>query len=300
MNDHSILEVIDLFKKYGSTEALSGINLSLGKQEILGLLGPNGAGKTTLLSIIAGLLRPSSGYCEFKINRERVSGFVGNPPLWPHLTAPEHLYAIAGIRGFSLTSQEVLEILHLVNLNDAKTKQCKHYSTGMKQRLGVAQALICKPQLIFLDEPTNGLDPQGIVELRDLILSINIEKKISFIISSHILAEIENIASRICIINNGKKVYDNFMYEALNTNFWVCVKTQDKELTQILAKEFASSCQEENDTLVFCMKENKKISEFNKVLVDNNILVDEIYKKGSGLEKLYFSICNDLNRSSQP
>ena len=199
-----ILETKELTKKFGRQKAVDNLSLQIEKNSVYGLLGPNGAGKSTTLKMITGMLHKTSGEILFedkpwsRADLEKIGALIEMPPLYDNLTAWENLKVRTLLLG-------VLEIVDLKNTGKKKSGQ---FSIGMKQRLGIAIALLNHPRLLILDEPTNGLDPLGIQELRDLIKSFP-EQGITVILSSHILAEVEQIADHIGIINNGRLEYQN-------------------------------------------------------------------------------------------
>lgn len=205
-----ILKTTDLTKSFKGQIAVNRISLSIEKNSVYGLLGPNGAGKSTILKMITGILKPTSGRVEFgghewsRNDLKEIGALIENPPLYDNLTAYENLKARTLALG--LSDARISEVLTTVQLTDTGKKKAGQFSLGMKQRLGIALALLNKPKLLILDEPTNGLDPVGIHELRELIRSFP-EKGITVILSSHILSEVERIADHIGIISNGKLGY---------------------------------------------------------------------------------------------
>ncbi|MFY9283456.1 MAG: lantibiotic protection ABC transporter ATP-binding subunit [Miniphocaeibacter sp.] len=206
-----ILKTENLTKIYGKQKSNNNINLNLKKNTIYGLLGPNGAGKSTLLKMICGISKPTSGSIYFenslwkKEDIRKIGALIESPAIYPNLTAEENLRVYALMN--NLENKDFTELLELVGLKKKDKKIAKKYSTGMKQRLGIAIALLKSPDLLILDEPTNGLDPLGIEELRKLIKSFP-GKGITVILSSHILTEVEQVADTIGIIYNGKLEYE--------------------------------------------------------------------------------------------
>ena len=211
--EQSILKVTNLCKKYGNTIALQQVSLSVPTGSIYALIGENGAGKTTLLRILAGLSRQTSGQVELadattetEIRKERrnIGFMIEAPALYPNLSVLENLYIsqlqYCGKKDIVYADQT----LELVGLGNQKQKKAKHLSLGMKQRLALATALLHDPKILILDEPTNGLDPMGIIAFRQLLLKLNADNNISIIISSHILNELEHIATHYGFLHNGK------------------------------------------------------------------------------------------------
>lgn len=212
--DKLILETKNLTKTFGKQKAVDSISLKIKENSIYGLLGPNGAGKSTTLKMITGMIHKTSGQIFFeghKWNRDDLSNIgalIEMPALYENLSARENLKVRTLLLG--LPDSRIDEVLEIVSLKDTGKKKSGQFSLGMKQRLGIAIALLNNPKLLILDEPTNGLDPLGIQELRDLIRSFP-EKGITVILSSHILAEVEQTADHIGIINNGKLQYQNII-----------------------------------------------------------------------------------------
>ncbi len=207
-----ILRVENLSKKIGKRVIVENINFQVNEGEVFGFLGPNGAGKTTTIRMLVGLIKPTTGtinICGFNLQhnfRQAAKCFgsiVENPAFYPYLTGLENLEQFARLLG-DVNGKEIHELSEMLKIKNALKDKVKTYSLGMKQRLGIVQALLGKPRLLILDEPTNGLDPFGIKELREFIHYLAREKKISLFISSHILSEIERIADRVMFINNGK------------------------------------------------------------------------------------------------
>ena len=212
--DKFILETKNLTKTFGKQKAVDNISLKIKENSIYGLLGPNGAGKSTTLKMITGMLHKTSGQIFFeghewgRDNLSDIGALIEMPALYENLSARENLKVRTLLLG--LPDSRIDEVLEIVSLKDTGKKKSGQFSVGMKQRLGIAIALLNNPKLLILDEPTNGLDPLGIQELRDLIRSFP-EKGITVILSSHILAEVEQTADHIGIINNGKLQYQNII-----------------------------------------------------------------------------------------
>lgn len=229
-----ILETKVLTKKFGRQKAVANLSLQIEKNSVYGLLGPNGAGKSTTLKMITGMLHKTSGEILFedkpwsRADLEKIGALIEMPPLYDNLTAWENLKVRTLLLG--LLDSRIKEVLEIVDLKNTGKKKSGQFSIGMKQRLGIAIALLNHPRLLILDEPTNGLDPLGIQELRDLIKSFP-EQGITVILSSHILAEVEQIADHIGIINNGRLEYQNAInhQENLEELFMNVVKKRRRE-----------------------------------------------------------------------
>ncbi|WP_297281905.1 lantibiotic protection ABC transporter ATP-binding subunit [uncultured Anaerococcus sp.] len=207
----NIIQIENLSKEYKGFKALDDVSLNIEEGKVYGLLGPNGAGKSTLLKLITQIIRPSSGQILYKnhpIKQEDLSeigSIIENPAIYPNLTAYENLEVLTTL--LNINKDKIDEVLNTVSLTNTGNKLTREFSLGMKQRLGIAMALINNPKLLILDEPTNGLDPVGITELRELIKSFT-DDGITVIISSHILSEVEQVADKVGIIVKGKLAYE--------------------------------------------------------------------------------------------
>lgn len=210
MSDY-ILEVKGLTKKFRSQVAVNNVSISIRKNSVYGLLGPNGAGKSTILKMITGIMKPSSGEILFedhlwtRKDLKDIGALIEEPAIYPNLTAKENLEVASTLYG--LPKKRVEEVLDIIGLRQGGKKKVRNFSMGMKQRLGLGMAIINNPKLLILDEPTNGLDPIGIEELRELIRSFP-AMGITVILSSHILSEVAQVADKVGIISNGIIGYD--------------------------------------------------------------------------------------------
>ena len=216
-----ILETTNLTKTHGSKLRVKNLQMQVPEGCVYGFLGPNGAGKTTTLKLLLGLIKPNSGSISFygqkMTEKNRLSilkttgSLIESPSYYGHLTGFENLQIIAKLKGVS--AQDITEVLHTVRLYEQRDKKVKHYSLGMKQRLGIAMALLGKPQLLILDEPTNGLDPAGIQEIRELIKRLPATHDMTVIVSSHLLNEVEQMADMVGIIHHGEMLFQGNMNE---------------------------------------------------------------------------------------
>lgn len=230
-----ILETSNLCKKFKGQTAVDNVSLHIEENSVYGLLGPNGAGKSTTLKMITGILKPTSGEIEFNGQSwtrnalKQIGALIEMPPLYENLTAYENLKVRALLLG--LSDERISEVLQIVRLTNTGKKRAGQFSLGMKQRLGIAIALLNKPKLLILDEPTNGLDPVGIEELRELICSFP-SKGITVILSSHILSEVQQIADHIGIISNGVLGYEGELqaHQNLEQLFMDVIKSNHKEV----------------------------------------------------------------------
>ena len=230
---------IDSLKRIKKKELITDVNLHIRKGEIYGFLGQNGAGKTTIMKMLTGLTKPTNGEVELFGERltddtryllKRVGSVIEYPIFYEHMTAQENLKLHCEYVGF-YDSRAIEQAIDLVQLKGIKGKTVKEYSLGMKQRLGIARAIITKPELIILDEPTNGLDPIGIKDIRDFIRMLNKEYGITFLLSSHILGEIEQVADRIGVISSGKLINEVSLSDlrSQNTEYLELVTTESNK-----------------------------------------------------------------------
>ena len=237
-----IIETRNLCKRYGTVMRVTNLALQVPEGSIYGFLGPNGAGKSTTLKMILGLVRPTQGEIQVfgqPMNRgnriavlRQVGSLIESPSYYGHLTGEENLRIVQTLRG--LPPKAIREVLEIVRLEGQRGKKVCHYSLGMKQRLGIAIALAGDPDLLVLDEPVNGLDPQGIVEIRELILKLNRERRITVLISSHILDELSRLATHYGIIDHGRMVKE-LSAEELDAACRKCIRMEVSD-TGILAR----------------------------------------------------------------
>ena len=215
MEEQMILKASGLCKNYGSKAVLNDVNFTINKGDIYGLVGRNGAGKTTIMRIMTGLQVPTKGNIEYGYDRKRLGStgaLVELPSIYSNKSAEENIkfqYLNLGLK----FDDSIGEILRLVGLQDTGSKKAGKFSLGMRQRLGIAMAMVGDPEVLVLDEPINGLDPQGIIEVRDLLLKLNHEKGITIVISSHILSELAKLATRFGFIDGGKMIRECSAYD---------------------------------------------------------------------------------------
>lgn len=301
MSTH-IVTTTDLFYDYSKgVTTLHGINLEINRGDIYGFLGPNGSGKTTTLSLLLGLLKNQKGEIrffgkDFTTNRQdtlrKVGSLIEAPSLYGHLTASENLEIYREIYG--ATKERVDEVLQLAGLQDTGSKAVRKFSLGMKQRLSIALALLPRPRLMILDEPTNGLDPSGIIELREFIKKLNKEEDITFIISSHILSEIEKMVNRVGIVYQGRLIFQgriDELYQLQEQQANVLLQTSDNERALSVIAEPGIRLMEEQ--IAFNFRDGSQIASVTKVLVANNIDVYSIYTEKQSLEQLFIKLTSE-------
>ena len=297
----NVLEVKGLKKRLGKREIIKGINFSVKDGEIFGFLGPNGAGKTTTIRMLVGLIAPNEGeikICGKDVQKEKeealknVGAVVENPELYKYLSGRENLMQIARIR--KVSKGEVEELIELVGLKDRIDDKVKKYSLGMKQRLGLAAALIGEPKLLILDEPTNGLDPSGIIDFREVVKKAAKEKGMAIFISSHILSEVQNLCDRVAFTNGGviksvEDIHDNTMDTELDS-LTLIVSSNEEEAVKILKNIDLVKSASVIDEEIHLIIKSGKTSELLKILLEKNIRVEEIFKNRKGLEQRYMEL----------
>lgn len=262
-----LLEISHLTKSFGSFTAVDDLSFSVNEGEVYGFLGQNGAGKSTTIRMILSLIKPTAGSISvfglnIEKNREKIlqktGAVVEKPDLYKYLTAYENMKLFSKLSGVNLGRQELMRQLAVVGLEKRANDKVGVYSQGMKQRLGIAVALVHDPSLIILDEPTNGLDPQGIADIRNLILRLSKDQKKTLLVSSHLLSEIEQIADSMVIIDKGKKVVEGRVSELLNPGK---VRMEIITLNNMGTKQLIASS---------AWAEGLKISSDEKILVEIN------------------------------
>jgi ABC-type branched-subunit amino acid transport system ATPase component len=296
-----ILEVAHLKKNFGSFVAVDDLSFSVKAGEVYGFLGQNGAGKSTTIRMLLSLITPTSGSIQLfgkSINQYReeilnqVGAVVEKPDLYKYLTGYENLHLFAKMSGKLISKAEINNTLALVGLEKRCHDPVRVYSQGMKQRLGIAVALVHDPEFIILDEPTNGLDPQGIADIRNLILMLSKERRKTVLVSSHLLSEIEQIADSMLIINKGKKIVEGKVNELLNPNNVRLELVVDDHL---LAKKIIESTlwskglKHAPDGKIIVETEAAAVGQLNKLLVDNNLNVSSLRSMNS-LEAYFLSL----------
>jgi len=279
-------------------KTLDNINLQVEKGSIYGFLGPNGAGKTTTLRLLLGLLKKQNGSIELfgkeledhRIESlKKIGSLIEQPSLYGHLTAKENLRIYRKVYGASKERME--EVLVLVGLEGTGKKKAKQFSLGMKQRLSIAIALLHNPELLILDEPTNGLDPNGIIETRELIKKLNRENGVTIIVSSHILAEVERMATHVGIIHKGQLLFQGTLPELQNMKdkqSFIQIETNNNEAAaKLLNAEIM------NGYVVLPLKEKNAAAAINRKLVEQNIDVYLLQPKQNDLEQLFIDITSN-------
>jgi ABC-2 type transport system ATP-binding protein len=296
-----IIQTENLVKEYKEIRAVNGLNLEVYKGDVFGFLGPNGAGKSTTIRMLLGLIKPSSGSIKifgksFEQNRNAILGNIGaiveKPDFYLYLSAIKNLELLAKLSETNYSNTRLMEILELVGLSDRANSKVKTFSHGMKQRLGLAQALVHDPDLIILDEPTTGLDPKGIKEIRDLINYLSTEKGKTIFHSSHLLHEVEMTCNRMMIMYKGKSVIAGPVTDLLNNRDLKVTfqMTEIEKAKQLLSSStFSTKKAEWSEDKVVLYLENQEIAPINQLLVNNNIAVSALIPKRS-LEEYFLEL----------
>ncbi|MES2881876.1 MAG: ATP-binding cassette domain-containing protein [Bacteroidota bacterium] len=299
MANESIIKTTGLSYNYSKdVQTLFDINLNIEKGSIYGFLGPNGSGKTTTLSLLLGLLNNQKGDIEIfgqhlHANRvdilRRIGSLIETPSLYGHLTAKENLEIYRDVYGAS--KARVNEVLKVVGLDDTGKKSAKKFSLGMKQRLSIALALLPNPELLILDEPSNGLDPGGIIELRQLIKTLNKSSGMTILISSHLLGEVEKMVSHVGIIYKGKMLFqgtlpDLHLFQQKGSK--LLVNTSDNERASQLLQEH--NPENVGGLLSLSFKDSQQAASINRTLSQNNLDIYLLQPKENDLEQLFIDL----------
>lgn len=295
--DTTVLKVSNITKKIKKTQIIKGVSFDIKEGEILGFLGPNGSGKTTTLRMIVGLSKPTSGeieICGYSIKKEYVSAMknvgciIEGPDLYDYMSGYKNL-ELLGSMSKGVTKKDIDEAVELVGMGSRIHDKVAIYSMGMKQRVGLAQALIHKPKLLILDEPTNGLDPQGIHEFRELIKKLAKEKGISVLISSHLISEVQLMCDRVSIINNGSIIKNASIAEVLSTGE-VIWKLNDPQKAQSILKNTFSIDSSIDEKGLLALIDVVMLSKINKTFFNSGIEIDYIENKKRTLEDLFLTL----------
>lgn len=300
-----ILQTKNLSKQYKKRWAVRNLNLEVHRGDVFGFLGPNGAGKSTTIRMLLSLIKPTTGDVElfgYSLRAHRnaalrsVGGIVEKPDFYLYLSAYKNLEIVGALNG-GTGRKRILEVLDLVGLSERVYDKVKTYSHGMKQRLGIAQSLLSDPELVILDEPTNGLDPQGMKEIRDLIHHLSHDQKKTIMLSSHLLNEVEMVATRMAILNHGEMVVQGEVKKLLDEGEkYVVVKGQPKtKLLGVIKKQkFVKSVTEKNEAMELSMA-FKDIPTLVKALVRSGVAVHSVTPRRS-LEDFFLSITENESK----
>ncbi|GGH35630.1 ABC transporter ATP-binding protein [Paenibacillus segetis] len=296
-----IIQTKNLTKKYRGRAAVNGLNLEIAKGDIYGFLGPNGAGKTTTIRMLLGLIQPTEGTIRVfgqdlrkdKLDiLRRIGSLVEYPSYYGHLNAIDNLEAIRRILG--VPKSRIDEVLDIVSLSKEAHRPVKGYSLGMKQRLGIAASLLGNPELLILDEPTNGLDPSGIQEIRELIKSLPGQHGITVLISSHLLGEIEQMANTVGIISQGEMVFQNTIQNLLLQSIHdMELVVTEPESALWLARDLGAVGTLQGGTLTFPGMQDPQVALLVKRLVENGHEIYRVEQKKKSLENIFMQVIGE-------
>ncbi len=294
----TILECKNLCKVFGKKKILKDVSLKIEEGDILGFIGPNGAGKTTTIKLILGLQNITKGTVsingydiqkDFTKAIEEVGAIVENPDMYMYLSGYDNLKLVANLYK-EITSERIDKVVKLVKLENRINDKVSKYSLGMRQRLGIAQAILHNPKLLILDEPTNGLDPEGIKEMRELLVKLSQEEKMAILISSHNLAELDNFCNKVCIIKNGEVIETSEISKIKNNvrkNFRI-FETNNSEMTKKLIDNVGLDYEKIDDKKIKIDINKDEVPDFIKSLVENNIKIYEVKEEEKTLEEAFF------------
>lgn len=294
-----IITTNNLSKKYKDVYRVKDVDLKIPKNTVYGFLGPNGAGKSTTLKMILGLVKPTEG--EITVfgksandkNRlgilKNVGSLIESPSYYGHLTGVENLKIIQTLR--DVPEKNIQKVLEIVRLDNQKNKKVSQYSLGMKQRLGLAAALINFPKLLILDEPTNGLDPAGIQEMRELICSLPKKYDMTVVVSSHLLSEIDQMANTVGIINHGELIFqDNLETLHERSQHKLAIKTLDNAKAGNLLRSHGISCEVDSEYILLPETSDSFIMKCNKLFYQNEIMLLRIEERQKSLEDIFLEL----------
>lgn len=296
---NSVLKINQLSKSYKTIKAVNELSLEVKEQMVFGILGPNGSGKTTTLGMLLGVINPQSGtYSWFDngtkdANRKRIGSLLETPNFYPYLTAVQNLEISAKIKGVPNPSEDISEALKTVDLFKRKDSKFSTYSLGMKQRLAIAATLLGDPEVLVFDEPTNGLDPQGIAEIRELIIDIGKKGK-TILIASHILDEIEKVCTHCAILKEGNLVRTGTISEIIGNQESTLIKLSTVNLEDIkkcIESDTGISLYKDlGDKIVISVSKERNTSELNKYFFDKGIVLSELSVYNETLENQFLEI----------
>ena len=296
----TILSLKNLDKKYGSVHAVNNLSFEIKKGNIYGILGPNGSGKSTTLGIILNVVNKSSGNFSWFNGTlsthealKKVGAIIERPNFYPYMTAVQNLKLICKIK--EISTEIIDEKLKTVNLYERKNSKFSTFSLGMKQRLAIASALLNDPEILILDEPTNGLDPQGIHEIRQIITEIA-SKGTTILLASHLLDEVEKICSHVIVIRNGIKLYSGSVDEMTASKGFLELKTEKDEEKLLAALELHPSVQKvvkNHEIIIAALRDDISATEMNTFLFEKGLFLSHLVKRKPSLEQQFLDLTNN-------
>ncbi len=295
----TILSLKNLHKKFGGIHAVNDLSFDIQKGNVYGILGPNGSGKSTTLGIILNVVNKTSGSFSWYDGNltthqalKKVGAIIERPNFYPYMTAIQNLELVCKIKGIPF--DKISEKLKVVNLYERRNSKFSTFSLGMKQRLAIASALLNDPEILILDEPTNGLDPQGIHEIRVLIKEIA-QTGTTILLASHLLDEVEKVCSHVVVIRNGIKLYSGTVDEMVASHGLFELKTDSdtEKLMELLTKfEGISAIKTEDDKIIATLNKPVSASEINSYLFQNGIILSHLVKRKPSLEQQFLTLTN--------
>jgi ABC-2 type transport system ATP-binding protein len=288
----NVLSINKITKRYPKLYAVMDLSMKVDKGNVFGILGPNGSGKTTTLGVILGVINATSGtYSWFGQadnvnNRKKIGALLETPNFFENLSGMNNLRIVAKIK--NAPEEDIQRVAKMVELDGRMSDKFKTYSLGMKQRLAIASALLGSPEVIILDEPTNGLDPKGIIDIRELIIKIS-NQGVTVLLASHVLDEVEKVCTHVCILKKGSEVIQGKIDELVKGDNFVEVSSENLENLKKVVSEFngTEEVSQERDKLIIKMSPGVKTTELNQHLMKNNINISHFASRTKSLEKFY-------------
>ena len=292
----TILATKGLTKHYGRIKAVDGLDLEIKKGSVFGILGPNGSGKTTTLGMVLDVINKTSGdYTWFgqtptKEHRKNIGAILETPIFYPYLPGDKNLELVCDIKGVDYS--RIPEVIEQVGLKGREGDKFRTYSLGMKQRLSIASALLCNPDVMILDEPTNGLDPQGIAAIRDLIIEIAQGGK-TIVLASHLLDEVQKVCTDFAVLKQGKLIYTGKVADVTKGEIAIEVMAAEPIEEILNSADFILTVKQERGKYVLTLKEGSNAAQVNKLLIDQGIIVTHLFTVHQTLEKQFLAILNE-------
>lgn len=281
-----------LSRTYGATRALDGVSLAVPRGQVFGLLGPNGAGKSTTLRMLVNLVRPSSGEIEVLGAKpggslDRIGTLIEDPALYPHLTGRQHLAVLADLSG--VDHARIAEVLDMVGLHQGVDRDTSSYSTGMRQRLGLAAALLDDPELLILDEPSAGLDPEGVTEVRDLLRRLGDGHR-TVLLSSHLLPEVDQVCDHLGVLLGGELAYQGAMVDLVSGDTQVVVRAEPADRAAAIVAEVLHCEPDHREGELVGTGDHSDVPELTRRLADGGVDVSGITTRARSLEEAYLEL----------
>lgn len=295
-----VLEIKNLTKKFGSLTAVDDLNLTVEKGNVYGLLGPNGSGKSTTLGMVLNVVNPTSGHWKWfgkepsTDSLKKVGAIIERPNFYPYLSAEKNLEIVARIKGADFT--KIDEKLKIVGLLERKKDKFQTFSLGMKQRLAIAAAILNDPYVLILDEPTNGLDPQGIIQIREIIQKIAADG-VTIILASHLLDEVEKVCSHVVILEKGKTLYSGAVDEMMMSFGYFELRSKDMDLLKNSLENtgYFEKIVVQEKFIKAILNQDIDASTFNQMMFEKGIVLEHLVKRKESLEQQFLHITQNQN-----